>query len=309
MKSAIVGTTSWACATALVKTPKQAAIQLASLLPVTNAMNPTHTFRLLTLVAALWHGCAAIAHEFWIDPYSNILDRGDPLVANLRNGQLFEGIALAWFETRIERFDLVSGESISPVQGRMGDVPALQSQADADGLLIILHETKPATLTYTEWEKFLAFAAHKDFPDAASYHEASGWPTDRFREDYTRHAKALLAVGSGSGADRAFGLKTEFIALSNPYEASFNGQMQVALEFEGTPRSNAQVEVFERAPDGSVTVSLSRTDAMGQVTVPTQPGHSYLFDAVVLRPAPEAGTTESAPVWLSHWAALTFAVP
>jgi hypothetical protein len=85
--------------------------------------------------------------------------------------------------------------------------------------------------------------------------------------------------------------------------------MAVALFYQDAPRPDAQVEVFARAPDGTVTVTLHRTDAAGEARVPVAPGHDYLFDAVVLRPSLEAGSQERAPVWETLWAALTFAVP
>lgn len=255
-------------------------------------------------------GQPALSHEFWIDPEKYQVQSGAPLVANLRNGQKFKGTALAWFDNRFTRFEIAIGDQLLPVEGRIGDTPALQTTApDADGLLVVLHETAPSNLTYKEWEKFLKFAAHKDFRDAAADHTAAGWPTENFRESYTRHVKSLIAVGSGSGQDRTFGLATEFVALSNPYLPEFDGKMQVQLLYEDRPRADAQVEIFDRAPDGTVDIRLTRTDQSGHVTVPVLPGHSYLFDAVVLRPSPEAGTAERAPVWETLWAALTFSVP
>lgn len=265
--------------------------------------------RLTCVLLALWHAAVANAHEFWIDLDAYQVQPGDPLVANLRNGQNFNGVALAWFDHRFTRFDQVMGDDVASVDGRMGDTPALQDMAAGDGLLVILHETVPANLTYTEWDKFLTFAAHKDFPDAAGDHLAAGWSQERFNESYTRHAKALVAVGAGAGSDRAFGLATEFIALTNPYDTGFDGNMAVQLEYQGVPRPNAQVEVFERAPDETVAISLYRTDAEGRAVIPVRAGHTYLFDAVVLRPAPQAGSSDTAPVWETLWAALTFAVP
>lgn len=231
------------------------------------------------------------------------------MVANLRNGQNFEGITLAWFDNRFTRFELAQGGSVQPVEGRIGDSPALNATAPEDGLLVILHETTPASLTYKEWEKFLKFAKHKDFANAATDHTAAGWPKQGFRESYTRHAKSLVAVGHGEGADRAYGLATEFVALSNPYEPEFDNQMQVRVEYDGAPRPDAQIEVFDQAPDGTVTITLTRTDGAGEATIPVSPGHTYLFDAVVLRPSAAAGTAERAPVWETLWAALTFSVP
>lgn len=264
---------------------------------------------ILSATLAFATGFPAAAHEFWIEPEQYQVDAGDQLVANLKNGEEFEGISLSWLDRNFTRFEMTSGPETRPVVSRLGDTPAMNAEAWADGLMVIVHETTPAQLVYTEWEKFMAFAAHKDFPNAEADHVANGWSQERFVEGYTRHVKSLVAVGDGAGADRVFGLETEFVALTNPYADNFDGTMQVRVDYQGTPRTNAQVEVFEKAPDGAVTVTLHRTDEEGVVGIPVKSGHSYLFDAVLLLPSPEAGTSDNAPVWETLWAALTFAVP
>lgn len=231
------------------------------------------------------------------------MESGAPLIADLRNGEQFKGVALGYFTRQIARFDLAQGRRVQAVVGRMGDVPALQVTAGKPGLWAVLHETTPSLITYKEWEKFQAFAAHKDFPDIRARHTARGLPEAGFAERYTRHAKALVAVGHGRGADQARGLETEFVALQNPYAGG--DTLAVQLLYQGQPRSDAQIEMFARAPDGTVTVTLHRTDAQGQARLPVQPGHLYLLDAVVLRPADPA----SGAVWETLWAALTFEVP
>lgn len=264
-------------------------------------------FLSLGLIAA--SAVPGLTHEFWIEPEEYQVASDKPITATLRNGEEFKGVSLAWFERQFTRFDMVQGKDIRAVEGRMGDTPALQSQAWQEGLLIILHERTPSTVVYRDWDKFLRFVEHKDFKTAVDDHEANGWRKDEFRESYTRHAKALVAVGHGQGQDRAFGLATEFVALTNPYDPEFDGNMRVKLLYGNVPRSNAQVEVFEKGPDGSVAISLYRTDTDGIASIPVTPGNAYLFDAVVLRPSPRAGTEERAPVWETLWAALTFAVP
>ncbi len=266
-------------------------------------------FARLSFVLALLCAVPAASHEFWIEPQQYQVESKAPLEAQLKNGENFKGINLAWFQNRFTRFEIIQGDNVTPVDGRMGDTPALKTTAPAEGLLVIAHETTESTITYKEWEKFLRFVEHKDFADAVSTHEAEGWSKEEFREVYTRHAKALVAVGEGDGDDRALGMETEFVALSNPYAKDFDGTMHVAVRYQGEPRADAQVEVFERASDETVTVTLYRTDARGEARIPVKPGHSYLFDAVVLRPSPIAGTEERAPVWETLWAALTFAVP
>lgn len=247
----------------------------------------------------------ATAHEFWIEPEDYQVAASDRLVAKLRNGQNFEGVTLGYFDRNISRFDVVTGDNVRAVEARLGDNPALDMPAEQEGLTIILHETTPSFLIYKEWEKFQAFADHKDFPDIAKRHEANGFPPPPFKERYSRHAKSLVAVGNPEGEDRAFGLKTEFVALTNPYASDFDGTMRVRLFYAGTPRPDAQVEVFDRRPDGEVETTLHRTDSKGIAKIVVVPGHEYLFDAVVLRPTED---TESA-VWDTFWAALTFAVP
>ncbi len=266
--------------------------------------------RLLLVLACTLPVTPLAAHEYWIEPEAYQLAIDDNIRADFKNGQNFKGINLSFFDRGSQRFDQVFDGRTTPVNARSGDIPALQLDArHMDGLLVVVLETTPARITYTEWQKFLKFAAHKDFPNAATDHAANGWSREKFTESYSRHAKALIAIGTGQGKDTTVGLTTEFTALTNPYLAGFDGQMKVALSYQGQPRADAQIEVFDRAADDSVAITLHRTDSQGHATIPVKPGHAYLFDAVMLRPAPDADGDPNAPVWQTFWAALTFAVP
>ncbi|MFV1593146.1 DUF4198 domain-containing protein [Phaeobacter sp. JH20_36] len=271
---------------------------------------------LLTLATNIIGG-RALAHEFWIAPEKYQVKLGASVQADLRNGQFFSGSRLAYFDRNIARFEIWDQLGAHPYAGRMGDMPALQLEPPAEGLLVVVHETTPDTLTYKTWEEFAKFAAHKDFADIKSRHAARNLPDAGFAERYTRHAKSLVAVGNGAGADRATGLLTEFVARANPYTDDLTAGLPVELLFEGTARPDAQIEVFERSPDGNVAVTLTRSDSQGRATIPVKSGHVYLLDAVVLRSLDaEAGASDDGatkrgpiPVWQTHWAALTFAVP
>ena len=258
------------------------------------------------LLAALWLiACPAFAHEFWISPQNYQVETGAPLLADLRTGQNFTGAAYPFFAGQTARFELIRDGRAEVYTGRMGDLPALSTAAGDDGLVVILHQTMPSTVAYATWEKFAEFAAHKDFPDIRARHLARGLPEDGFREVYTRYAKALVGVGAARGADAPTGLETEFVALTNPYTDDPADGFLVQLLYRGMPREQAQVELFDRAPGDAVTVSRLRTDAAGKVRIPVTPGHEYLLDAVVLRPA-QAG---AAAAWETLWAAMTFSAP
>lgn len=261
--------------------------------------------RLVFAVALCLSGAHVSAHEFWIEPQEFQVEIGGEMAIDLKNGQNFVGTRLSYFENQFTRFELAQGDIVIAAKGRTGDRPALTANAQNDGLLVILHETTSSTLKYKEWVKFTNFADHKDFPNAEADHKVAGWPQTDFRESYTRHVKALIAVGAGDGADRNFGMATEFVALTNPYADSFDGDMKVQVFFDAVPRADVQVEVFERAPDESVLVTLYRTDESGIASIPVKSAHTYLFDAVVLQPY----TSDDKAVWQTLWAALTFHVP
>lgn len=250
---------------------------------------------------------AASAHEFWIDPQVYTAAKGDPLVADIRVGTEFKGAPYSYVERNFERFDVLQDGAVQPVPGRAGDRPALNYTSAKPGLATIVHVTRDYMLTYSKWEKFETFTAHKDATWALQDHLDRGLSQEKFRERYSRHAKSLMAVGHGRGTDVEAGLLTEIVAEANPYTDDLSTGFPLRVLYKGAPRAEAQVEVFDRAPGGEVVITLYRTDAEGRARIATQPGHSYLVDSVVLRPLEPVEDND--PVWESLWASLTFAVP
>jgi len=265
--------------------------------------------RLLPVLAC----CVALpaaAHEFWIEPRDYTLDVDARVMANLVNGEDFDGIRLSYLPQRVVRFELLHADAVQPLDPRIGDVPGLQADPQGDGLHVYGYQSTTSTLTYDDWASFQRFADHKDFLDIEARHRARGLPDADFREVYARFAKTLVAVGDGAGSDRPMGYETEIVALENPYtDDTLDDGVSVQVFYQDLPRMDAQVELFEKAPDGTVTVTYHRTDSNGIADLPVTPGHSYLVDAVVLRePAPDLAASSDA-VWETLWASLTFAVP
>lgn len=249
---------------------------------------------------------AAQAHEFWIEPEDYTLDPGDAIVAAIRVGQNFSGSSYAYIPQNFRRFEIALGDEMSPVEMRMGDRPALDMAVTGDGLGVILHVTTDSNLRYKDAETFERFVTHKDAAWALARHAERGLPAAGFTERYSRYAKSLVALGDGAGADRAFGLLTEIVALANPYTDDLSAGMPVQVLFEGAPRPGAQVEIFEKAGK-AVTVATVAADADGRALVPVTPGRSYMLDSVVLRELDGKG--DRGAVWESLWANLTFEVP
>ncbi|MEM9583942.1 MAG: DUF4198 domain-containing protein [Pseudomonadota bacterium] len=259
-----------------------------------------------TTVCLILSTAAAAAHEFWIEPQAYQIQPGAEIKADLRVGEEFSGSSYPYRPSQITRFDLLQNDETREVTARIGDNPALAMPVTEDGLLIIVHETADSRLTYTKFQKFEKFVAHKAFPDVIAQHDARGISREKFVETYRRYAKSLVAVGDGKGADGPVGLKTEIVALANPYVGSIE-EMPVQVLLDGAPRTRTQVELFEKSPDGKVNVTLHMTDGDGKAILPVKPDHSYLVDAVWAEALPN-DDAEAGPVWKTHWAALTFQV-
>lgn len=231
------------------------------------------------------------------------------LEAEIVNGQQFDGTELAYIPQRIASFNVFAADRMRPVDMRMGSAPALAVPVLAEGLNIVAYQSTVATVTYENWEKFASFAAHKDLGVALEDHQARGLPETGFVEAYFRFSKTLIGAGNAEGADRRIGLETEIVALDNPYADDLSGGVRVKLFYRAQVRADAQIEIFEKAADGTVTITTTRTDAEGIATIPVKPGLAYMLDAVLLRvPAPALATSTGA-VWETLWANLTFAVP
>lgn len=254
--------------------------------------------------------CIAIsakAHEFWIDPLEYAVATGGDVVADLRVGEKFEGSAYSYIPRNFRRFDYAMNGDFAAVEGTVGDRPAMKIEPDGEGLLVAVHVTTDQKLVWDAWEDFVGFLEHKDLEWGLAEHDARGLSRENVRERYSRYVKSLIAVGGGTGSDVDAGMLVEIIALENPYTDDMSDGLNVRVEYEDAPLKDAQVEIFEKAADGVVTVTTLRTDDEGRATIPVEAGHRYMLDTVVLRPLDVVEETD--PAWESLWANLTFAVP
>ncbi len=259
------------------------------------------SFKLAACLACI--AIPAKSHEFWIDPVDHQVEPGGEIVAALRVGQEYSGSSYAYLPPRFRRFDFAYAGAVQPVEGMIGDRPAVTMAAPGEGLVTLIHVTTDSRITWDEMAEFEAFVRHKDAVWTLDEHMRRGLPETDVTEIYSRYAKSLVAVGAGGGTDIEAGLLTEIVALENPYTGRTDDGLDVRLLYQGEPRGNEQIEIFEKAVDGTVTISTIRTDDNGVAAIPVRPGHRYMLDAVVLR---EGG---DAAMWESLWANLTFAVP
>lgn len=259
---------------------------------------------LIATIAALAVPGKGIAHEFWIDPQDFTVEIGETLLADLRVGQEFSGAAMSFLPRNFDRFEVLNGGEALQPEGRFGDIPALQMGDLSDGLAVIVHQTTANQLTWSTWERFLNFAIHKDLGDVTAMHATRGLSQENVTEDYIRYAKSLVAIGDGAGADSRVGMRTEFVALANPYTDDISAGMPMQLWYDDALQADYQVELFAEDAEGEVTITYHRTDADGVVLLPIEPGMTYMADAVFLEAVEPAEDGDA--IWVTHWANMTF---
>lgn len=261
----------------------------------------------------LFAGFTADAHEFWIEPVSSQIESGEKITARLHVGQDLKGSSYSYLPQRFERFTYTLGEKTAPVEGRLGDNPALNMIAKDAGLHVIAYQSKAEMLTYTEASKFVGFLDYEGLDWVLEAHKKRGLPDTKFKETYTRYAKSLVQVGKYNGEaaqqDRAVGLPIELVAAQSPFRPDVDF-IKVILLHAGKPLSNIQIATFQQKPDGVFVRRLTRSNAQGEARVSLTGKGFFLISAVQMEEADPADYDEDVvgrkPVWKSLWASLTF---
>jgi hypothetical protein len=268
----------------------------------------------LAVIFLVWSAAAAIAGpaaqlpELWIAPQRYSVGVDEPVVADLRRGNAFQGDLQGFAMAGLRRFEIWSGETRESIEGADGALPAVSLVAPGEGLAILVHESAGPAMAWSDWQAFESFVRTGDFAWALADHRDRGLPLTGFRMACTRFAKTLVAVGDGIGADRAIGLEVEIVALVNPYTDDLGNGIPVRVLYQGKPRKSMRVTLDMRFPDGSLRQRVGWTDVDGKLRLPAVPGAEYLVNAVVLRPLP-GSTTGVDPVWETLWASLVFRAP
>lgn len=268
----------------------------------------------LAALISLWCLHEVAAHELWLEPLNWQPIAGDNIKVAIRLGTAMNGNQQIFMPSSFHRFELVTPSGAQPVSGRMGDRPAGQVVPGEDGLHVLIYETTPRLVHYEQFDKFVAFAREKGYPEAEAQHRTEKLPLSSFVERYTRHVKSLIhvgegAVGSASEEERRLGMEVEFIARTNPYGWQ-GGPLAFRLEVDGEPRGNARVTIMHRKsgnPDAPARTVTLNTDTDGLIEFEPMPEHIYLLDHVDLARA--KASADDGAIWISRWGALSFLVP
>lgn len=247
----------------------------------------------------------ATAHEAWILPWQFNQQKVALARAHIQVGQFFKGTSQLYNPDKFERLEVLRNGSVTPIEGRAGDLPAISHQLEEPGLHVLLYQSTGNVTSYSSWEKFVNFTNKEGVSWAQQEHIDRGHPQQDFDEVFIRYAKSLISWQNAEGNDGRTGMQIEIVALNNPYTDG-SGQVDIEVIWEGSPYTNAQVSVFRRREGHDAERVIYQADDKGRVSIPIEPVWRYLLNSVQMEPLEDGRNT---PLWRSHWASMTLQLP
>lgn len=270
----------------------------------------------IAAVLTVWAMTApARGHDFWVEPSSYRVTSGQRVSLALREGH-GEGLPLPRQDSRIVRFEAYGPDGRVEVPGVDRVDPAGFLPAPADGGWMVVYENTPASYELPA-ERFESYLEQEGLERASELRAAAGESGEPGREQFSRCAKTLLAVGAlparwGSPDwSQPIGMALELVPDANPYRLAAGGQLGVRLLFAGQPLAGALVRAVPRDAEGAATFE-GRSDAEGRVRFPLAAAGRWVVKAVHmerLQPTSSGEEGESGAFWRSWWASLTFELP
>jgi uncharacterized GH25 family protein len=247
------------------------------------------------------------AHEYWLEPEIWQADVKQVIGIGVRNGEEFVGTPLPWDDSRFVEIEAVDASGNRPINGRLGDYPAISIAARTPGLLLVRLDTGQRVIEYADVIQFSRFLEGHALGEKLARHRDRNLPLSEIRERYYRYAKTLVTVkeggdtaepGTANPATKPVGQRLEIVLGNDPKKASI---LPVSVFFDGDKLPLRQIELFHAVLDGTVKRTTAVTDAQGDVNIELSGAGQYLVNVVHLTEPPDDDVH-----WVSHWASFTF---
>ena len=249
----------------------------------------------------------SIAHEFWIEPEEFHIKNNEVFKANLFVGENFQGSLISFSNKYLKKAFYYSGinKIKKRINGRLGDIPAINIRELENGINIIQIETEMNYVNYKNLLKFELFTRKKGYPEAILQHKENNYPVN-FNESYIRYAKSLVTKNGFEGSDIDTDLEIEIIVLDNPF-VNTDENKSILIEYQNNPLINHQVSVTSIIKD-QLKIEFFRTNEKGIINYKFKKNHKYLIDSIVLIKGSNKKKDQYAK-WHSLWASSTFFIP
>jgi len=259
-------------------------------------------FQVLTFLGIVFSGTAQ-AHDFWLEAHPFYTSVGKAVDISIHVGSQFNGDSLPNINDWYDDFSYFDGTSRKPIKGELGRDPAGYFIPKKSGSYVIGYQS---TASYVEIDSttFMKYITEEGLDNALPYAEKIRREGSVAKENFIRHAKALVQAGDGFDNDssmQAFDYTLEIIPLENPYQKQPGEALNVRILYNGHAAENILLQAFTKAsPEHKQRV---RSNAQGIASIKLDKTGEWLLKAVKI-----VRIKGNKADWQSHWASLTFAL-
>tara|TARA_Y100001970_G_scaffold289988_1_gene422055 strand:- start:804 stop:1607 length:804 start_codon:yes stop_codon:yes gene_type:complete len=245
------------------------------------------------------------SHEFWIDPINYHLEKNNHIIAKLLIGENFQGSQFPYSKKEYEIINLYSGKKKTKVKGRLGDIPAINTNKGKKGINILQVISGMNYLDYKGLLKFDIFSRKKGYRNLVEEHHKNNYPIN-FVESYKRYAKSIVSIDNYEGSDVDTGMQLELIFLDNPL-IELNKGKKILLEYKNKILQDHQVSIMS-IKDNNFKVDYFRTNKKGIIEYKFKKNTKYLIDSVVIIKGSNKKKDKYAK-WHSLWTSYSLRTP
>jgi hypothetical protein len=261
---------------------------------------------LWVFLASIWLLAAspAGAHEFWMTATPFAVPTGGNADVTLHVGQYFEGDAIPLsgeYVTDFHRYSAAGAEDLIrrvPRSSRGGMSVAFKTP----GAHVLAIDTHPNFVTLSE-DQFNYYLADEGLNTIKQFRAERGTATNRNRERYRRHIKALVKVGGKSDETVLMhtGQRLEIVPLSNPFDVQAGTPHRFQVVYEGKPLPRVLVKAWNKHEMQTLAIrAIANAEGVVSLNLPFR--GVWMLSAVHMLPA----INDPALDWQSLWANLSF---
>ena len=259
------------------------------------------------LVAGMLCSWPAWGHDFWLQPREYWLPPTvvTPLTLQVGHGPYRQRSPIP--SRRITRFATVGpGGGLLDLRERLHPGDALEDGSLAfpnPGVYVVILETDNQAQSHLPAIRFNDYLQVEGLTPALEERQRLNRMDADGSEIYSRHAKALVRVGTGNQVSsgwvtRPVGLPLEIVPEINPYATPRPVALPVQVLYGGQPLPGALVKLTELEHDAE-PFETHRTDASGRATFALPDQGTWLLNVIWTRPLPKTEETDFETVFSS----------
>ncbi len=266
-------------------------------------MKKTHlNVLIISLLMILWTG-HSIGHDFWLEAHPFYTENNQTVELSVHVGNDYAGDSLPNITQWYSDFSRYQSNNKTDIAGELGRDPAGYFTPKKTGTHLIGYQSI-WHFAHIDSDTFNKYLLEEGLINAINDREANQQTDQAGKENYIRHAKALVQVGNQWEVDDSthpIGYELEIIPLRNPYKSSINDLLTIKILFRGKPVQGLQLMAFNRNTPKAIQKSLSNKE--GEVTIKlNQPGDWLLKTVKIYR------IYDDEADWQSHLASMTFSL-